>query len=441
VTDSVTWAGPVGDALREELASNVTTLNPVGGEPAFSVRRQGLAPQFLNNIKLQRSVVFVAPLSDSTNTARFLQARFGEDTRAAIATADPGGGVIERPDLWARGQMIYFATDTTPERLADAIRAKGSEMRRNFNAVQLAGTTTEMYDKGRQILLEDTLMQDHDFAVGIQHDYFIATDTSFAPAPPFDVGTEAHVVWLRRTLVEIQRNLLVYYVDGVSADEAEALLEPSLIVRRFDRVTSQFLRGAQNDSAYVFTEPRISVDLDTTTIGGNEALEVRGLWRMNLFVQGGPFIAYAFHEPTQERLYLMYGFVLAPGKDKREFVRQLEAMARTFRIADAAAGPAEVAALGLRESAGRASIPVLCHPERRSAGSQSKSLAPAQAGDPRIGVVSQLECGDETETLRLAVLAQGDNLWASITDMNVGAAEVATHHPTQHFDAAHHEPG
>ncbi|MEL7363133.1 MAG: DUF4837 family protein [Bacteroidota bacterium] len=345
VTDSVTWAGPVGDALREELASNVTTLNPVGGEPAFSVRRQGLTPQFLNNIKLQRSVVFVAPLSDSTNTARFLQARFGEDTRAAIATAEPGGGVIERPDLWARGQMIYFATDTTPERLADAIRAKGPAMRRNFNAVQLAGTTTEMYDKGRQILLEDTLMQDHDFAVGIQHDYFIATDTSFAPAPPFDVGTEAHVVWLRRTLIEIQRNLLVYYVDGVSADEAAALLEPSQIVRRFDRVTSQFLRGAQNDSAYVFTEPRISVDVAETTIGGNEALEVRGLWRMNLFVQGGPFIAYAFHEPTQERLYLMYGFVLAPGKDKREFVRQLEAMARTFRTADpSATGAAEVAA-------------------------------------------------------------------------------------------------
>ena len=135
---------------------------------------------------------------------------------------------------------------------------------------------------------------------------------------------------------------------------------------------------------------------------------MRGLWRMNLFVQGGPFIAYAFHEPTQERLYLMYGFVLAPGKDKREFVRQLEAMARTFRTADTSAGPVEVATLGLRESAGHASIPALCHPERRSAGSQSKSLAPAQAGDPRIGVVSQLECGDETETLRLAVLAQND---------------------------------
>ncbi|MEM8560065.1 MAG: DUF4837 family protein [Bacteroidota bacterium] len=340
VTDSTTWRGPVGEALREELGASVATLNPVGGEPAFGVRQQSLQPQFLNGLKMQRSVVFAAALSDSTNTAQFIRARLGEGTEAAIGEQEPGAGVIAREDLWARGQMIYYATDTTPERLAEAIRSRGEQMRADFDRVALANEGVEMYDRGRQILLEDTLLADHGFAVNVQHDYFVATDSTLTQGFLSDGrflagGDQAQLVWLRRTLVEIQRNLLVYYEDGVTAEDAAARLQPGRLVPTLDALTSRFLRGAQNDSAFVFTEPRISVAIDSTTINGNAAFEVRGLWRMNLFVQGGPFIAYTFYEPAQERLYVMYGFVLAPGKEKRRFIRQLEAMARTFRTADA----------------------------------------------------------------------------------------------------------
>jgi len=46
---------------------------------------------------------------------------------------------------------------------------------------------------------------------------------------------------------------------------------------------------------------------------------------------GGPFVNYTFYDETSGRLYMIDGMIFAPGYDKREFLRQMEAIAHTFR--------------------------------------------------------------------------------------------------------------
>ena len=56
---------------------------------------------------------------------------------------------------------------------------------------------------------------------------------------------------------------------------------------------------------------------------------------------GGPFVRYSFYDAEQGRRYVVFGMVYAPQHkfrgSKREFLRQLEVIARTFRTADGAA--------------------------------------------------------------------------------------------------------
>ena len=48
---------------------------------------------------------------------------------------------------------------------------------------------------------------------------------------------------------------------------------------------------------------------------------------------GGPFVNYTFYDESTERIYMIDGMVFAPGFDKREFLRHVEAIAHTFRLA------------------------------------------------------------------------------------------------------------
>ena len=49
------------------------------------------------------------------------------------------------------------------------------------------------------------------------------------------------------------------------------------------------------------------------------------------FGMGGPFLTYTFYDQPSGRIYIIDGMVFAPGYNKREFLRQLEVIAHTFR--------------------------------------------------------------------------------------------------------------
>ena len=72
---------------------------------------------------------------------------------------------------------------------------------------------------------------------------------------------------------------------------------------------------------------------------GKYGFESRGLWHMvarsedgyEPLGMGGPFLTYAFYDEETGRNYIIDGMVFAPNYPKREFLRQMEVIAYTFR--------------------------------------------------------------------------------------------------------------
>ncbi len=328
VIDSARWNGAVGEAVREHIGTPINTLPQP--EPSFELEVRTLGSTYdLDQIKKRKNVLLVAPLSDSTNEAQVLRSSLSADARQAV---EAGQSVVApRSDLWRRGQQVFYLTADTPERLAETIRQRGESIRDTFNVVTRVRTGAEMFEKGRQFALEDTLMQKHDFAVNVQHDYFIAVDTA---------TDSTGFVWLRRVVSsESWRSLFVYYLEGADP----STITPEWVLATRDSLAREYLRG--NVDGYTMTDRRGAggrdyLDVEQADFLGRFAYEARGLWIMaergedgqpQLYGGGGPFVNYTFYDQGQDRIYMLDGMVFAPGYDKREFLRQMEVIAHTFR--------------------------------------------------------------------------------------------------------------
>lgn len=325
VTDSATWVGPVGTALRETLGRSVAPPLDIAD---FSLRRRDLTGQSFRFLRSARNIIFTAPLDDTSAVARFLEARLDSAGVRAIRT---GGGafVAPRRDLWASNQAVVLAAAGTDSLLARSLRDNADTLRALFTDLTVAQVQEDMFERGRQVRLEEELLMEHGFAVNVQHDYFVSHDTSAAPA-----GLPGRYVRLRRVLSDTWRDLWIYYEDA----PPEAL-DGAYVERVTDQLLETFVRGAY-DSSFVQLDRLRPIRTDTTLLAdGRPVQSTRGLWTMTEDFMGGPFVRYSFYDPAQERLYVVFGMVYAPQHkfrgNKREFLRQLEVIARTFRTPDA----------------------------------------------------------------------------------------------------------
>ena len=320
VMDSTHWQGPLGEAVRQNVAPYVNTLPTP--ERMFDLKQVDLTSSLIfDNVQKRKNVIFVAPLSDSasSNVASFLRDRLSADALNAVESGQTA--VVPKPDLWRASQRIYFITASTSDGIIKALEANGPDIQDTFREIILTRQQREMFDRGRQPALEDTLMAHHDFAVNVQHDYQIAIDTT-------------NFVWLRRILLDSRRSLFVYYKENADP----STITPEWIYATRDSLTKRYMQG--NVGGYVKVDYRRPLDTENINFLDRYAFETRGLWYMieeeedgsiTQFGGGGPFVNYTFYDQPSGRIYMVDGMVFAPKYDKRDFLRQLEVIARTFR--------------------------------------------------------------------------------------------------------------
>jgi hypothetical protein len=253
----------------------------------------------------------VASLDEDSSVGRYIQARLDS---TAISSIQAGtSGIMKRPNAWYRKQLVVYLIAPTAEDLITDIHAQGDNLRYAFNEATRDRLTEHMFRRMRQEDLEQVLTDGHRFAVNVQHDYFIARDTT-------------NFVRLRRVLSDTWREIFVYYVDNANPND----LTPEWIIATRDSLTEKYVRGTFEGS-YVEIDQRRPVTSENIDFLGRFGYETRGLWHMTGDAMGGPLLNYSFYDEGQRRIYMIDGMVFAPAFNKREFLRQMEAIAYTFR--------------------------------------------------------------------------------------------------------------
>jgi hypothetical protein len=138
-------------------------------------------------------------------------------------------------------------------------------------------------------------------------------------------------LWGGTNLLEKDLNLVVYTYDW----HGEDLHDVDLYVEKRDSVMKLNIPGS-SEGQWMRTvrereNKRPLVECRERRIDGREVLEVRGLWEMRNGALGGPFVSLSRVDTVSRKVVVGEGFVYSPSTDKRDLVRQMEAVLRTLR--------------------------------------------------------------------------------------------------------------
>lgn len=312
VMDSTQTDSQTAQAIRDVFGEPYPGLP--GLQPRFDIR----FVDFDNNEKLEqikrvRNLIVAAPINSDSNVADWIRAMLPDEVESRVQQnqnfAFPLG------DKWYKNQWALILTAPNDEMLAENIRESSQNLVSNLEEREVQRWKYEVYDKGEQVALSDSLWDRYGFTFRIQHDYQWHIDTT-------------DFLSFRRVLPSNDRWIWIWWKNDVKSINH---IDKKWINSKRDSLLKIYIRGTR-DSSYVTTEYRWPVHHKTLKINGNFAFETRGTWRMTHDAMGGPFLNYTIYGEDTQRLFMIEFGQFAPKYKKRRFVRQFEAIGKTFKI-------------------------------------------------------------------------------------------------------------
>lgn len=148
--------------------------------------------------------------------------------------------------------------------------------------------------------------------------------------PGFNVAEEKeNFMWLRFESPEISQGILIYTYPY----ESDSTFTKDFQVIKRNVVLKNNVPGPREGS-FMTTESELALFFSTFKKDGNYASELRGLWKAENDYMGGPFVSLSLLDLLHNRVVTLDAYVYAPGTNKRNLMRQVEAMIYSAEFTD-----------------------------------------------------------------------------------------------------------
>ncbi len=213
-----------------------------------------------------------------------------------------------KDDLFSHGQFSLFMVGRDVASFKKNFSSLKGAIFKQFSKKYFARLEKEMFDQEEQKDQEAYLANNFGYKVRVQHDYFLATQ-----------NTEEKYTWLRR--VDPDRWLSIWRVQGDSA------------IISFDSLATlrnQMARKYYSGDVVVENETHLEI----VSFQGKPTYKLAGTWKNDSLIVGGPFRTYIIPNEKENSYYFVDIAVMAPSKNKKPYLDQLEVIARTFSFVD-----------------------------------------------------------------------------------------------------------
>ena len=229
----------------------------------------------------------------------------------AARERDRDGNVVQAFDVWARGQTVTAVVTGAGSEQVDLL-ASLDQLRALYDRQYRQLAEARMFVSGRDSALVDTLANRAGFSLLLPVVYD----------------------WATRDSVYIFRN------DNPDPSELirqVAVTWASPIPQGMEG--EDFLAWRQELAEAHYTDEQVA-KLDALQAGrlthqGLDAYQIQAVWESppGAWPAAGPFILRAVACPAQDRMYLLDAWLYAPGKEKYQYMIQLESILDSFRCA------------------------------------------------------------------------------------------------------------
>jgi hypothetical protein len=287
VIDKALWNGAAGKALREEVAPVLIGLPQQ--EPAFDL--QPVNPDGFRDILISHRNIIIMAID-------------GNRTEPEVT--------YER-NRWAESQLVIRVTAPDTASLAGCISKNAEAIRQRINDAErqrLTAWLTESAGKEKSIASSGESSYEIIMPAGYRRDF-----------------TREGLLIISAETQATTQSVIISVSEGpsprIGCIELADLTE---------KVTSGAIKGPDGGS-FMVIEKQTTVSCRSFRRNEIDYIEMRGLWTLEGGFMGGPFISYAFIDPETLRTVTVIGFVYAPREEKRELLRQVEALMYTVRKA------------------------------------------------------------------------------------------------------------
>ena len=287
VMDDYFWKGACGDSIRSYLTEPVMGLP--GIEPMFDLMQQGSLTTFLQKY---RNIVKV------NIDQGYEMAKLGISS-----------------DAYAKFQLIF--TIDAPS--ADSAIAC---MYRNKDLI-IGGFLL----KGRDAIIEDYKRTVAKQMVEQLRDKY-QVDIIIPNSYTLDVEKE-DFVWIAREEGDRQYGILIWKEPYLRISQ----LETDSLIFKMNSMTRRYVPG-KTAGSYMADEPTVLPIVKRFEKNGVYSVQMNGLWQMENDFLGGPYVSQTIVDLKRAQLVTAHGFVFYPSRDKRQMVRQLEAILHTLMPAE-----------------------------------------------------------------------------------------------------------
>ena len=298
VMDRSKWLGVEGDTLRTVLEAQYPGLPQV--EPSFSLA-QVSQDQMSKLLRYHRNII---------------QIRIGTE-------AEGQNKVTLTRNLWASNQLVFTAYAESDSDWFNLVHNEFPKVVDMINKTEI-----ERLQSGFRAAENKAL------------DKSIATHFGVRIYLPLDCEIAAKYKdfwWIKRERVkylsnsphDITQGFLIYRYPYVSDS---AFTQTEILAVR-DSLTQKYIPGPL-EGTYMTTEHRYPPVSEHIIVDGRFAVLTRGLWRTENYFMGGPFISLTTTNPSGDQIISLSGFVFAPKFDKREYIREVEAILLSAHFPD-----------------------------------------------------------------------------------------------------------
>ena len=282
------WKGTLGDSLYSTLMQGVWGLPQE--EPMFTLSH--ISEEYLREAyKKQRNIVYF--------------------------TIDPSienGKVIVNHNTWAQPQIVVRVNAKDEQQAIETLSKYKKAivnclLSSEFKRFQRAQKSRQNFHLSSEVerLFNISIVLPEGFIFALKKNNF---------------------VWLRKDTEKWTQNIMIYTEDYTNVNQ----FKNEYIVRFRDEQTKNYVFGTV-DSSYVVVEQKYIPTFSEQVEFENEyAIRTAGLWKMHKDFMGGPFVNMTVLDAKNNRIITIDGFLYAPSDNKRDLLRQLEAILLSVKI-------------------------------------------------------------------------------------------------------------
>lgn len=288
VMDDGYWDGPAGKAVRDTLAADMDGM--LQSEPVLSIARIG-SNAFNDLFRTHRNI---------------LRINIHPDNRKQT--------LLYSSNVYAKPQLVVDIKAESSEKFLEIWKKYGQEITDKFVEKELSRIISN-YLTFESTDIGEKLKKQHAMYLTVPKGYVYNVD-------------QANFAWITLETPKHSQGLMVYHYDYESPDQ----LEPERLIAKRNLFGRKYIPGPI-EGTYMSTETEVPVESGKYMKDNQYIVELRGLWKLEgPDFMGGPFVSLTTVDTLRQRILTVEGYVYAPKEDKRNYMRQLEAILHSLQI-------------------------------------------------------------------------------------------------------------